>query len=322
MTKPSAACWLALACVLLCIAAGARAQEVPEWAYPINPPGPDVPDPPDDLHSLPGSAVQFSSSQLDDLFTAPDWYPNDHPPLPPLVAHGAPPTVYACGYCHQPNGFGRPENASLAGLPATYIIRQVEAFGSGTRRSSVPDRIPAKFMAELSGQAARDPGLAEVARYFASIKPKAVIRVVEAEQIPRTEVAGWVLKRADGGETEPIGERVVEIPDDFARFEERDPRLTYTAFVPPGSIARGEALVKTGAGKTVGCALCHGATLRGQDGIPPLAGRSPSYLARQLYDMQSGARRDAETAAMKRVVAKLGNAEMVAITAYLASLPP
>ena len=32
---------------------------------------------------------------------------------------------FACGFCHRADGLGEPESASLAGLPAEYIVRQV-----------------------------------------------------------------------------------------------------------------------------------------------------------------------------------------------------
>ena len=41
-------------------------------------------------------------------------------------------------------------------------------------------------------------------------------------------------------------------------FESRSGHMTYTAFVPPGSIAKGEALAKTGK-----CVDCHGVDMRG-----------------------------------------------------------
>jgi cytochrome c553 len=47
--------------------------------------------------------------------------------------------------------------------------------------------------------------------------------------------------------------------------------------VPRGSIARGKALVTSGE-KTAPCSSCHGSDLRGSGDIPPLIGRSPSYL--------------------------------------------
>lgn len=311
--------WLALISVVLPLSV--RAEAPPSWAYPVNPPGPEEPDPPEHPVILPGSAVTATSAKLDDMFGAVDWFPGDHPAPPPLVARGAQPAVYACGYCHLPDGTGRPENATLAGLSARYIIAQVEAFANGTRRSTEPAFGPATYMAKLSAAAAHDPGLAEAARYFSALKPVARYKVVEAETVPKTEISAWITKPAADG-TEPIGARLIVMPDDFERFELRDPHLTYTVFAPPGSVKRGEALVKNGGGRTVACSSCHGADLRGQGAAPTLLGRSPGYLARQLHDIQTGSRHDAAAAPMKPVVSRLGNAELIAITAYLASLPP
>jgi mono/diheme cytochrome c family protein len=56
-------------------------------------------------------------------------------------------------------------------------------------------------------------------------------------------------------------------------------------------------------GKTTACAGCHGPDLKGKDDVPPLAGRSPSYLARQLYDFQQGTRNGAAAPLMRPVVA-------------------
>ena len=39
-------------------------------------------------------------------------------------------------------------------------------------------------------------------------------------------------------------------------------------------------------GKTTACGTCHGLDLHGVADVPPIAGRSPSYLARQLFDIQ------------------------------------
>jgi cytochrome c553 len=313
----------ASAIVAIGVAPPVPAAEAPEWAFPVDPPEPDSPPDGGTLYRLPGSEAAFTAAQLDDLFAAPDWYPDDHPAMPPLVARGVKPAVFACGYCHLPNGSGRPENAGLAGLPAAYIIRQVQDFASGRRRGAVPDRIPSRLMAELAVPAATDPGLAEAAAYFAALRPRSTIRIVETMTVPQTVVAGWVLKRSDSGGTEPIGMRIVETPDDFARFEARDERLGYTAYVPPGSLRRGQELARTGGGGvTVRCTSCHGADLRGAGTAPPIAGRSPSYLARQLYDIRSGARSGGAAAPMKPVVARLTDADVVALTAYLAAQPP
>ena len=122
---------------------------------------------------------------------------------------------------------------------------------------------------------------------------------------------------------ELIGARIVEVPDDLLRFESRDPRSTFTAYVPVGSLAKGEALVtKGGSGKTIQCALCHGADLKGLGPLPSIAGRSPSYMFRQLYDFQHGARTGEWFPLMVQVVANLDEQDLLAIVAYLASRDP
>ena len=102
----------------------------------------------------------------------------------------------------------------------------------------------------------------------------------------------------------------------------RDDHSGFTAYAPIGSIKKGEALVTTGgAGKTVACGVCHGAELEGLGPIPPLAGRSPSYIARQIYDIQHGARNGAWSPLMLKAVEKLTAEDIVAISAYIASRP-
>jgi cytochrome c553 len=77
-----------------------------------------------------------------------------------------------------------------------------------------------------------------------------------------------------------------------------------------------------GGGKTQQCSICHGPDLNGLAGIPPIAGRSPSYVVRQLYDLQSGARAGTAAALMKATVANLTVEDMVSIAAYLGSRSP
>ena len=113
------------------------------------------------------------------------------------------------------------------------------------------------------------------------------------------------------------------MPEELERFELRDARTPYVAYVPPGSLKRGAELVATGGGgKTVQCAACHGPDLRGLLDFPRLAGRSPSYLMRQLWDMKNGTRTGGTTILMKATVVNLTEEDMVAIVAYIASREP
>jgi cytochrome c553 len=129
--------------------------------------------------------------------------------------------------------------------------------------------------------------------------------------------------RLEGNETEPIGNRIIEAPEDTERTEVlRDPRSGFIAYAPRGSIKRGQALVTTGGnGKTIACATCHGTNLEGTGPVPGIGGRSPSYLVRQMHDMQTGARKGSWSGLMKPVVEKLTAEDFVSIAAYVASRP-
>jgi cytochrome c553 len=316
---------IALWIFLPATATTARGAEVPpSWAFPMKPA--EFRAEPDDgaLRRVPGSAAAFTLTQLRDLFLAPDWHPDAHPPLPEVVALGRKPEVYACGFCHRAEGSGGPENARLAGLPAAYIVQQMADFKSGARRTSVPDRLPTTAMIAVA-KAVTDAEVAAAAAYFAALPPRRSIRVVETATVPKTYVAGWFLAAAEGGEREAIGERILEVPEDLEQFESRDSRARFLAYVPVGSLKRGRALVSTGAAggelRTAPCGPCHGPDLRGLGVVPGIAGRSPSYLVRQLWDFQHGARAGAGSAPMRPTVERLTLEEMIALAAYLASLP-
>jgi cytochrome c553 len=297
---------------------------LPGWAFSNNPPTPKPSAPPADDGTpkhVPGSAVGMTLVQVRDAFNVPDWHPDNHPAAPDIVLHGRKPAVLACGYCHLPNGLGRPENASLAGLPAAYIAQQIADFRSGARTSSDPKLVPPNLM-DAVAKAASDDEIKAAADYFSGLAPKPWIRVVEASTVPKTHIAGYMLVAdADGG-MEPIGQRIVETPENLARTELRDSGSGFVAYAPPGSIARGEKLVTTGGGKTTPCGVCHGADLKGLGPVPQLAGRSPSYIVRQLYDFQHGARAGLWSPLMQGVVKDLTPADIVDIVAYTASRKP
>ncbi|MDR3529496.1 MAG: hypothetical protein P4L90_02905 [Rhodopila sp.] len=298
-------------------------QTPPPWAYPFL--DPSVQPPPDDgiKRTIPGSSASFTLTDISDVFNVHDWFPDDHPPMPQVVAHGRPPEVRACGVCHLPNGQGRPENAGLAGLPVSYIVQQVADIKSGRRRSSVPEAGPQLRML-ASATHATDEEIQAAARYFSQQTYRPWIRVVETEMVPKTEViVGTVWAPSPGTSMEPIGRRIVEIPEDLGRAELHDPRIGFVAYVPVGSIKRGETLATTGdSGRTVPCNTCHGPRMNGLAEVPPIAGRSTSYIIRQLYDIQSGTRTGAGAELMKPVVAKLTMDDMIALAAFVASRTP
>lgn len=316
--------WLAFVLLIVAVASVSGASsEPPAWAYPLNPPTkPSMVDP-KELFQVPDSPLRLTRKEISSItIQAPDWHPDEHPPMPEIVVHGRPPQVYACAYCHLPNGAGRPENASLAGLPVNYFKHQMAALRSGDRRSSTADHAPQFNMTALA-KAATEEEIETSAMYFASLKPTSFVRVVETDTVPKTIVAGWILTAVPGGGTEPLGQRIVETADDFERFENRDSRTTFVAYVPHGSIQRGAELATTGGnGRTQACLTCHGPELRGLADVPRLAGRSPTYLVRQLYDLQHGARKGGTAELMKPVVAALTEDDMIALASYIASLKP
>src|SRR5579862_3285665 len=198
------------AATFLVLALGlAQDQKTPPWAYALNPPAtpgapgaPAAPAAPADasLKHVPGSNVGLTLPQTRDLFNPPDWYPDDHPAMPDVVAHGRRPDVRACGYCHLPNGQGRPENASLAGLPAGYIVQQMADYKNGLRKTSESKMGPPTTMLAI-GKAANDAEVKAAAEYFAIIKPKPWIKVIEAKMVPKTHVSGWMFVETEGAET-------------------------------------------------------------------------------------------------------------------------
>jgi len=299
------------------------------WAYAVlenAPPPPPVTDDPK-LYHVPGSDQGFTMKQLKDTGNPVDWFPNDHPPMPAIVAHrrspGVNPWIGSCGLCHYPNGKGRPENAGIAGLPEGYILEQLSDFKNGARKTADPGK---KNTATMSGNAAgiTDEEAKQAAVYFSSMKMTPWIKVVETETVPKVRNVGGFFVPIEGSEKEPIGQRILEMPVDPEATEMfRNPRSGWIAYVPLGSVKRGEELVvKGGAGKTVACAACHGEGLKGNGNFPPLAGRSPSYIARQLYDIQHYTRNGPGTQLMRPVVQNLSEDDITMIAAYLASLEP
>jgi len=297
-------------------------QATPYWAFCVNPVTTYPVKPDNQLRHVPNSTRTFTTAETQDLFNPPDWHPSDHPPMPDIVAHGRKPDVFACGYCHLPNGQGRPENSSLAGLPADYIIHQMSDFRSGARKSSEPRHLPVANMISRETKATGQE-TATAAEYFSKLERKPWIRIVETNTIPKTHVAGRMLVADTPGATEPIGQRIIEMPEDLERTELRDDTSGFVAYVPEGSLKRGKWLVTTGGDRKMSpCAKCHGQDLRGSGNDPPIAGRSPSYIVRQLFDMKSGARSGALSLQMRRQVAKLSLDDMIAVAAFVSSLKP
>ena len=319
---------LPLSLLLLLVLSGCQPpptplEPVPDWAYPTNPP-PAQPAPatPQGPFHLKTGKVAFTMPELTNLFAAPDWRPEDHQAMPDIVVHGRRPEVRACAYCHLPTGNGRPENARLAGLTYEYFVAQMKAFREGKRKSSVAGRAPTINMS-ATAKAIQDDEISAAAKYFAALPPQSFVRVVEASTVPKSQIAGWLFKFERAGEQEPLGQRILEGPEDFDQFELRDPASQYVAYVPEGSVALGKRLAETwGDSKSLECSSCHGPGYKGKEEVPGLAGRSPTSTVRQLYDFKSGARRGGKSSEMDKVLREMTNRDILALASYLSSLTP
>jgi cytochrome c553 len=170
--------------------------------------------------------------------------------------------------------------------------------------------------------------------YFAAIRWTPWIRVVESEVVPKTRIVGNLFLATSQEKTEPIAGRIIEVPEDVEQAETlRNPRSGFIAYVPPGSVEKGRDLVTTGGmrivgneivqGKTTPCVTCHGLDLMGVADVPPIAGRSPSYIVRQIWDIQQGTRNGAAVQLMKQAIVNLNGEDLVNIAAYVSSqMPP
>lgn len=290
---------------------------LPPWAYNI----PDKVQPSrvearGPVH-LQGSTKEYDAAKTASNATPPDWFPDEHGPAPRIVTGEGGITMTACGSCHLMSGQGHPESADIAGLPAEYIVRQMSYFKSGARKDD-------GRMGPIA-KATSDDDVRQAAEYFASIKPIPWVKVIETNAPPKTYVstAGRHRVISPEGGTEPIGHRIIEIPEDLSRTMNRDPHSPFLAYVPPRSIARGKALVKTGgSGKTIRCAVCHGDDLKGLGEVPRIAGLQPVYIARQLICIHNGSSAGTAVALMKKVVQQLSEDDVISVSAYLGSLPP
>jgi len=326
-----------------------RAAGMPLWAYGyVDPPPADADyskkctverpvdcarggTPPDDgrKRTLPGGTGAWTVTEAANDYGPVDWYPGDHPTMPEIVAHGDQRRgIRACALCHFPNGSGKPENAPVSGTSVQYFMNQMADFTKGLRHTSDKNKANAWEM-PLMAAAMTPEEWKQAAEYFAAIKYIPKNKVVEATRIPKVapNANGLFLKSAGndaGNDRVPLGNRLIETPDDPEDAQIlRNPRSPFTAYVPPGTLKKGEMLAMTGGnGRTVRCDICHGPGLRGLDPVPAIAGRQASYLARQMYDMQTGARHGIWSPLMKRVVEKLTEDDLMALASYVTSLPP
>ena len=280
-------------------------------------------------HHVEGSSATYSRMLVRDGHSVIDWFPGDHPEMSDIMKHGPAATMAergrGCASCHLPNGKGRPENAPPAGQPAAYTVQQLYDMRDGLRYTSDPRKRNTPTMIDLA-KAMTEEEIQEAAEYFAAIPWTKWMNVVEADMIPEMHLEEGNMFITVGTEpTEPLGNRIVETPiDEHQANYLRNPRSAWNVYVPVGSLARGEDLVMTGAGKTIQCGICHGPDLMGLGNVPGIAGRSPSYMMRQLWDMRQGTRNGLQAQLMQPVIANLSVDDMTDIVAYLASVdvPP
>ena len=306
---------------ILGVGAAMAADAPPAWAYGTDPatvrPRSPQTAPDTSLKHLSGSTLEFTRAQISDRFGPADWFPGDHPAMPEVVAHGRKPTMMACALCHYPNGKGRAENAGVSGLPVSYFVEQIKEFRDGDRKSADPRKRNTGFMAAIA-KAMTEEEIQASAAYFGSMKWTPWIHVVETKSVPKTytSVGLYLPIEGDGAGTEELGDRIIEVPENPEETEVlRNPRSGFVAYVPVGSIQKGKKLA-------AGCGTCHGTDLKGLGPVPGIAGRSPSYLVRQMYDMQQGTRKGTWTELMKPVVAQLSQEDMLNTAAYVSSLAP
>ena len=292
----------------------APAADYPSWAFPLKVERPFPPEGPE-TRTLAGSPRKYTQQQIDDLLNPPDWFPDQRPDPPAIIFKGHDEAL-ACSACHLMSGLGHPESADLTGLTAAYMVQQMKDFKAGTR-------IDVPRMNKIAGAVSEDESQ-QAAAWFARLKPRPFNRVVEADSVPKTFVGNGRMRfvEPDGG-TEPIGNRIITVPEDQARARLRDPDSGFIAYVPVGSIAKGKELAETGGnGRTLACSICHGANLTGVGNVPRLAGVHPIYAARQLYRFRDGTRNGASAPLMKPAADRLTDEDIVNLSAYLGSLAP
>jgi cytochrome c553 len=271
-----------------------------------------------------GSDLAFTQAQITAPFSPADWFPGDHPPMPDVVAYGKEDIgMRACAICHLPNGQGLMQNAPVAGLPVDYFLRQLSDFASGARVTSDPHKANGFEMAAMARALTPEEAL-EIAEYYSSIPFKPWVQIIESDTVPKFQASrNGLFTKLPGDETEPLGQRLIELPiSTYDTNNLRNPRSGMVAYAPIGSLARGEDIVTTGGGNSIECMTCHGADLRGTAIAPPIAGRQPSYIGRQLYDYQQGNRKGAFAAMMTPSTVQLSEDDIIAISAYVASLEP
>jgi len=125
----------------------------------------------------------------------------------------------------------------------------------------------------------------------------------------------------------PMNYLVAYLPDNYLKeiaehFAKQRPPFAAkeAATADAATTTRGQSLVMAGdASKGIpACIACHGAGLTGMEpGIPGLVGLRATYIVAQLTRWRVGERHAAEPDCMKRVAARLSDADITAAAAWL-----
>ena len=325
---------LATLAVTLTLAGGMFAADPgkavpPPWAYGFEtPPQPGATPPPpgpantdQTPRTVPGATAQYCRAQIANRFGPADWFPGDIRRCPTSSLTESNRTYGRAACATIQTAKDAPENAGVSGLSVEYFIHTMHDFKDGNRKSADPRKTNTNLMHQFA-QNMTDDEIKAAAEYFGAMKWTPWIKVVESKTAPKVKPSNGLFI-VEGNEMEPLGDRIVETPVNGEATEVlRDPHSPFIAYVPVGSVKKGELLVTKGGGKTIACGICHGADLKGIGPVPPLAGRSPSYLTRQMFDMQQGFRKGSWTELMKPVVERLSTDDMLDIAAYAASRTP
>jgi cytochrome c553 len=298
---------------------------LPDWAY--TPPVPGAPPPPSALPTddnavvrIPGTDRTFTRGELRALKETMNWYPEDRHGTAPNIIRFGKEGVRQCSLCHLPDGSGRPENAPVSAYHPVYFMQQMQDFRDGLRKSADPRKANTNVMIGFAKATTLEEDRA-AAEYFSQQPYPRRMKVVESKTSPTVRMQGGMhmaVPAAEGGGMQPIhADEIVEVPDDNLRAEARDTRMGWTAYVPVGTLNKGKAVAARNQ-----CAVCHGANLEGIGPVPPLAGRSPSYMMRQLFDMKNGSRRGPWSEVMKPIVDKMTTQDMMNVAAFAASVAP
>ena len=196
-------------------------------------------------------------------------------------------SVAACQSCHGVAGEGVASAGfpRLAGLGASYLLRQLEAFAEGTRSNAVmmpiakalsaADRkaVASHYASMPFGATAAMPSSSSAASRGTSA-PK-VSAVATAESAPAPAVGATLATRGRWSDTLPA------------------------------------------------CEQCHGPGGRGVGAdFPPLVGQSAAYRAAQLTAFKSKSRPAGPMNLMGVVAQKLSDADVQEVSDYYATLPP